>query len=106
MQIKLESLNNITEDITNDVTLTNPMDSKLQNLNANFSHLDQNMVENITLSDKADVDLAEILMQNLNSTLQNILASLDFLQDTTTSISTVSTTSQGKPEYFTSPPQH
>ena len=98
MQIKLEGLNNVTEDITNDVTLTNHVDSILQHLNANFSQLDQNMVENITLSDKADVDLAEILMENLNTTLQNIQTSLDFLQDVTTSIPTVSTTYQGKSE--------
>ena len=96
MLIKLETLNNITEDITNDVTLTNHMESILQTLNANISMLDQNMVENITLSDKADVDLAEILMGKLNSTVQNILISLDFLQDVTTSISTISTTSEGK----------
>eukprot|EP00093_Oithona_nana_P011334 11334.XXX_528257_529051_1 [CDS] Oithona nana genome sequencing. len=69
------------------------MDEKLHDLNSNFSQLDQKMIENITLSDNADIDLANILIGKFNVTLNNVKTSLDFLQDVkSSSVSTTTST--------------
>jgi len=90
MDVKLQLVNNITQNILDHQPLTNLMDEKLHDLNSNFSQLDQKMIENITLSDNADIDLANILIGKFNVTLNNVKTSLDFLQDVKSS--SVSTT--------------
>ena len=96
MDVKLQLVNNITQNILDHEPLTNLMDDKLQALNSNFSQLDQKMIENITLSDNADIDLANILIGKFNVTLNNVKTSLDFLQDVKSS--SVSTTTSSKIE--------
>ena len=92
MDVKLELVNNVSRNILDHQPLSSQMDQNLQALNGNFSLLDEKMVNNITLSDKADIDLAHILIGKFNGTLNTIQSSLDYLQDVTPS-STVSTTS-------------
>ena len=96
MDVKLQLVNNITQNILDHQPLTNLMDEKLHDLNSNFSQLDQKMIENITLSDNADIDLANILIGKFNVTLNNVKISLDFLQDVKSS--SVSTTTSSKIE--------
>ena len=96
MDVKLQLVNNITQNILDHQPLTNLMDEKLHDLNSNFSQLDQKMIENITLSDNADIDLANILIGKFNVTLNNVKTSLDFLQDVKSS--SVSTTTSSKIE--------
>ena len=96
MDGKLQLVNNITDNILDHQPLTNLMDGKLQALNSNFSQLDQKMIDNITLSDSADIDLAHILIGKFNVTLNNVKTSLHFLQDVKSS--SVSTTTSSKIE--------
>ena len=96
MDGKLQLVNNITDKILDHQPLTNLMDGKLQALNSNFSQLDQKMIDNITLSDSADIDLAHILIGKFNVTLNNVKTSLHFLQDVKSS--SVSTTTSSKIE--------
>jgi len=51
------------------------------------------MIDNITLSDSADIDLAHILIGKFNVTLNNVKTSLHFLQDVkSSSVSTTTST--------------
>ena len=72
MKLDLHVLINVTKVILADKDLTSPMDEKLRCLYEDIGHLDNALVQNVTLNGDADIALAQDLMNLTKKTLKKI----------------------------------
>ena len=89
---KLGLISGVTDRILEGQSLDEVMDTNLKSYNKEIGEIDEELVINVTLSDAADISLAGELQIHLNTTLEKIQQTLNFLSDDKTTV-THSTTS-------------
>lgn len=88
MKEDIKKVKNVTTEILADKDLTFAMDTILKDVNKDVGTLDNTLVTNVTLSDAADIALAQELLKNIASTLADLASALEFLHHGTTVTST------------------